>query len=156
MNDYTKMTKADLIALLASLATDTGDTLPIGGDPLATPDDVATAPRKTARKTAPRKTATKTVAKVANPNKFRITKGTPGERYVTAGGAKIKGYTFASWMSGDVKKTAITTGNTLVIARDGITQDQAQAIVDAWVAKAPKARKTATTVEHADAWVITA
>lgn len=133
------MTKAQLLAYIAETT--------ISGNA-----GVESAPAKPARKTAPRKTVTK----VANPNKFRITKGTPGERYVTAGGEKIKGYTFASWMSGDVKKTAITTGNTLVIARDGITDAQAQAIVDAWVSKAPKARKVATTVEHDDAWVISA
>ena len=130
MTNYTKLTKAQLLAIMAENGLDM-TALPTGG-------------------------MTGKVSKNPNPNGFRITKGTPGERYVTAGGEKIKGYTFATWMSAGIKRASVITGNTLVIPNDGITNDQAQTIVDAWVAKAPKARKTATTVEHNDAWVITA
>jgi hypothetical protein len=131
MSDYTKMTKADLIALLASLET----------APTAKAPRVAKAPVDASK------------PRLVNPAKAL-------DRGIRVNGERVTGRTFAVWhidgnaKNRDSKRASIDGGSFLAITRDGLTADDAKALAEAWVKASPKARKGATVTTLEDAWVV--
>lgn len=131
MSDYAKMTKADLIALLASLET----------APTAKAPRVAKAPVDASK------------PRLVNPAKAL-------DRGIRVNGERVTGRTFAVWhidgnaKNRDSKRASVDGGSFLAITREGLTADDAKALAEAWVKASPKARKGATVTTCDDAWVV--
>jgi hypothetical protein len=122
----------------------------------------ATPARKTAtaRKATPKKApAPKVVRDVTKPRLVDPTKACDGVGIVV-NGERVAGRTFALWSLDpkaikDTKRKAIDGGTWLAIARDGLSDTDRDALVQAWVNMAPKSRASLATKAHKDAWIVT-
>ena len=163
MNTNETPDMATLLALVESLSKQVAELTITGnaGHDTAPGATKATTTRKTAtaRKTAPKKApVTKVARDVTKPRLVDPTKACDGVGIVV-NGERVAGRTFALWSLDpkaikDTKRKAIDGGTWLAIARDGLTDTDRDALVQAWVNMAPKSRGSLVTKAHRDAWLV--